>query len=164
MDYSPPGSSGHGDSPGKNTGVGSQSLLQGIFPTQRSNSGLLHCRQIFFLLSEIPGKPIYLKLDTNSTQQATHWVTGGSGLVTKLSPTLTTPQTVAHQALLSQGIPRQEYWSGLPFPSLENLPNPGLQCCRQSPALQANSLPTELLEKPHWETTMYLMHIVGWVL
>ena len=114
--------------------------------------------------SSLAGKPIYLKLDTNSTQQATHWVTGGSGLVTKLCPTLATPQTVAHQALLSQGIPRQEYWSGLPFPSLGNLPNPGLQCCRQSPALQANSLPTELLEKPHWETTMYLMHIVGWVL
>ena len=33
------------DSPGKNTGVGSRSLLQGIFPTQRSNPGLLHCRR-----------------------------------------------------------------------------------------------------------------------
>ena len=34
------------NSPGQNTGVGSLSLLQGIFPTQRSNPGLLHCRQI----------------------------------------------------------------------------------------------------------------------
>ena len=35
----------------KNTGVGSLSLLQGIFPTQESNQGLLHCRQILFQLS-----------------------------------------------------------------------------------------------------------------
>ena len=34
------------DSPGKNTGVGSHSLLQGVFPTQGSNQGVLHCRQI----------------------------------------------------------------------------------------------------------------------
>ena len=40
----------------KNTVVGSLSLLQGIFLTQESNRGLLHCRQIF-LLTELPGKP-----------------------------------------------------------------------------------------------------------
>ena len=43
MDCSPPGSSDHGDSPGKNTGVGCQARLQGIFPTQGSNLCLLHC-------------------------------------------------------------------------------------------------------------------------
>ena len=48
MDYSPPGSSVHGDSPGKNTGVGCCTLLQGIFPTQGSNPGLPHCRQILY--------------------------------------------------------------------------------------------------------------------
>ena len=53
MDYRPPGSSVHGiNSPGKNTGAGSYSLLQGIFLTQGSNSGLLHCRQILYLLSQ----------------------------------------------------------------------------------------------------------------
>ena len=41
------------DAPGKNTGVGCHSLLQGIFPTQGSNPGLSHCRQIL----EQPGKP-----------------------------------------------------------------------------------------------------------
>ena len=40
------GASVHGDSPGKNTGVGCQALLQGIFPTQGLNPGILHCRQI----------------------------------------------------------------------------------------------------------------------
>ena len=39
------------NSPGQNTGVGSLSLLQGIFPTQELNQGLLHCRQILYLLS-----------------------------------------------------------------------------------------------------------------
>ena len=47
--YPPPrqGSSVHGDSPGKNTGVGCHSLLQGIFLTQGSNPGLLHCSSFF---------------------------------------------------------------------------------------------------------------------
>ena len=42
---------------------------------------------------------------------------GGGGLVSKLCPILVTPRTVAHQAPLSMEFPRQEYWSGLPFPS-----------------------------------------------
>ena len=50
-DCSPPGSSVHGDSPGKNTGVSCHALLQGIFPTQGSNPGLLHCRWILYCLS-----------------------------------------------------------------------------------------------------------------
>ena len=50
-DCSPPDSSVHGDSPGKNTGVGCHALLQGIFPSQRSNPGLLCCRQILHHLS-----------------------------------------------------------------------------------------------------------------
>ena len=49
--WSPPGSSVPGDSPGKNTRVGCHALLQGIFPTQGANPGLLHCRQILYRLS-----------------------------------------------------------------------------------------------------------------
>ena len=51
MNCSQPGSSVHGDSPGKNTRVGCHALLQGIFPTQGSNPGLPHCRQILYHLS-----------------------------------------------------------------------------------------------------------------
>ena len=51
MDYSPPGSSVHWNSPGKNTGMGCHALLQGIFPTQGLNPGLLHCRRILYHLS-----------------------------------------------------------------------------------------------------------------
>ena len=46
-----PGSSVHGDSPGKNTGMGCHALLQGIFPTQGLNPGLPHCRWILYQLS-----------------------------------------------------------------------------------------------------------------
>ena len=57
VDCSPPGSSVHGDSPGKNTGVGCDAFLQGIFPTQGSNPGLLYCRWILYHLSH-QGSPI----------------------------------------------------------------------------------------------------------
>ena len=56
-DCRPPGSSVHGNSPGKNTGVGCHSLLQGIFPLQGSKLGLLHCRPILYLLSH-QGSPL----------------------------------------------------------------------------------------------------------
>ena len=51
MDCSPPGSPVHGDSPGKNTRMGCHALLQGIFPTQGWNSGVLHSRWILYHLS-----------------------------------------------------------------------------------------------------------------
>ena len=56
------------------------------------------------------------------------------------------PWTVACQAPSSMEFPRQEYWSGLPFPSLGDLPNPGIKPA--SPALQAGSLPSEPPGKP----------------
>ena len=52
------------------------------------------------------------------------WTYSGGGLVVKSCPTLATPWTVVHQAPLSMGFPRQECWSGLPFPSLGDLPWP----------------------------------------
>ena len=57
-----------------------------------------------------------------------------------------TPWTVAHQAPLSMEFPRQEYWSGLPFPSPRDLPDPEME--PRSPALQADSLPAELWVLP----------------
>ena len=55
------------------------------------------------------------------------------------------PWTVAHQAPLSMGFSRQEYWRGLPFPSPGDLPHPGIET--GSPALQADSLPSETIFK-----------------
>ena len=79
------------NSPSQDTGVGSHFLLQGIFPTQGSNPGLLHCRQILYQLSH-------------------------------------------------QGSPR-----------ILDLPKPGIE--PGSPALQADSLPTELSGKPQFLLT-----------
>ena len=52
-----------------------------------------------------------------------------------------TPWTIAHQAPPSMGLSRQEYWSGLPFPSPGDLPDPGIE--PRSPALQADALTSE---------------------
>ena len=60
MDYSRPGSSVHGDSPGKNPGVGCHALLQGIFPNQGLNPGLPHSRWILYHLSH-EGSPRILE-------------------------------------------------------------------------------------------------------
>ena len=86
------GSSVHGDSPGKNTGVVCRALRQVIFPTQGSNPGLPHYRQ-YSLPAEPPGKPRILE-----------WVA---------------------------------------YPFSRELPDPGIK--PESPALQADSLPPELL-------------------
>ena len=66
--------------------------------------------------------------------------------VTQSRLTLCDPWTVVGQAPLSMGFSRQEYWSGLPFPSPRNLPDPGIE--PESPVLQADSLPSELPGNP----------------
>ena len=55
--------------------------------------------------------------------------------------------TVAYQAFPSMGFSRQEYWSGLPFPSPGDLPNPGIK--PRSPALEADALTSEPPGKDH---------------
>ena len=69
-------------------------------------------------------------------------VLSGGSLVTKSCPILVTPWTVASEVPLFMRFSRQEYWSGLPFPSPGNLLDPGFK--PGSPALQVDSLPTEL--------------------
>ena len=73
---------------------------------------------------------------------------GGGGVVTKSCLTLATSWTITHQAPLSMGYPRQEYWIGFPFPSPGDLPDPGIEPASPvSPALKADSLPAEPLGK-----------------
>ena len=65
-----------------------------------------------------------------------------------------TPWTVAYQAPPSREFSRQEYWSGLPFPSPGDLPNPRIE--PGSPTLQADTLPSELPGKPiHKDNTIH---------
>ena len=83
MDCTLPGSSVHGDSPGKNTGVDSLFLLQGIFPNQGSNPDLPRCRQILYLLSH-QRSPVILEWVaypfSRGTSQPRNW-TGVSCIV-----------------------------------------------------------------------------------
>ena len=78
---------------------------------------------------------------------------GGGGLVTKSCLTLATPWTVARQAPRSMGFSRQESWSGWPFPSLGDLPDPGIE--PRSTTLQADSLPSEPPRKPSRKKELY---------
>ena len=66
--------------------------------------------------------------------------------VAQSCPTLCDPWTVAHQVPPSMGFSRQEYWSGLPFPSPGDLPNPGIE--PRSPTLQADALTSAPPGKP----------------
>ena len=70
--------------------------------------------------------------------------------VTQSYPTLCDPMTVTCQAPLSMEFSRQKYWSGLSFPSPEDLPDPGIKPA--SPALQADSLPPSHLGSPSVST------------
>ena len=65
------------------------------------------------------------------------------------------PWTAAHQAPLSVGFPKQESWSGLPFPPPGDLPNPGIESVSlMFPALAGGFLITEPLGKPHYIQTI----------
>ena len=68
-----------------------------------------------------------------------------------------TPWMVTYQAPQSMGFSRQEYWSGLPFPSPGDLSNPGIE--PRSPALQTDALPSEPLGKPIY---IYNVHAIVW--
>ena len=86
------------------------------------------------------------------------WQVFCGGLVAKSCPTLWPHELVTHQAPLSMGFSRQEYWSGLPFPSPWDLPNPGIEPrplhCRQIPyQLSYKGCPDRLELKIHCTVT-----------
>ena len=66
-----------------------------------------------------------------------------------MSDSFATPWTIAHQAPLSMGFPRQEYWNGLPFPFPRDLPNPGIK-----PMSLGEFFTTEITGKPIY---MYIL-------
>ena len=93
-------------------------------------------------------KVLHIYIVQKGHSQTTYYVFhNGGGLVTKSCPNLATPQSTACQAPLSMEFPKQEYWSGLPFPSPGNLLDPGIES--RSPALQADALPSEPPGKPN---------------
>ena len=75
--------------------------------------------------------------------------------------------TIANQSSLSMGFSRQEYWSGLPFPSPGDLPDPGIE--PRSPTLRADALPSEPPGKPTNKDLQYSTwnsaqcHVEAWM-
>jgi len=98
---------------------------------------------MFAVLLHWPGTPIYRRNGYPSPLNMMFWVKSLSHVL--LFATL---WTVAHQAPPSMGFSRQECWSGLPFPSPGDLPNPGIE--PSSPALQADTLTSEPPGKMVW--------------
>ena len=88
-----------------------------------------------------PWPTLWVQLHLRNSEAGAYWQ-----FVTKSCPTLVTPWTVIHQAPLSMGFLRQEYWSGLPFPSLRDLPNPRIK--PTSPELACRFFTTESPGKP----------------
>ena len=127
------------DYPGENTGVGCCYLLQEIFPTQGWNphlSYLLHWQSF-----------------TSSAPESE---------VAQSCLTLCDPVDCRHQAPPSMGFSRQEYWSGLPFPSPGNLPDPGIEL--RSPTLQSDALTSEPPGKPTCVLTkLTFLHPLGYI-
>ena len=137
MDCSPPGSSIHGDSPGKNTGVGCHALFQGIFPSQGSNPGLPHCRRILYCLSH--QELIHLLVTCLASN---YWEPAVQYVCAQWYQTLCDP-TVP----LSMGFSRQEKWNGLLFPLPKDFPDPGFEPTSPvSPVLASGFFTAEPLE------------------
>ena len=105
--------------------MGCHALLQGIFSTQELNPCRLH-------LPALAG----VFFATSATWEVLHSHQVQFSSVAQLCLTLLTPWTVAHQAPLSKGFFRQEYWSGLPCPPPGELPKPGIK--PRYPSLQVD--------------------------
>ena len=154
------------NSAGQNTGVGSCSLLRGIFQTQGSNPGVLHCRWILYQLSH-KGSPRILQWVAHPFSRGSSWprnrsrvfciavrfFTSWASKEVKWNRSVVsdsvTPWTLAYQVPPSMGFSRQEYWSGLPVPSPGDLPDPGIE--PGSPTFQADALTSEPPGKPSQE-------------
>ena len=147
-----------GDLRGKKTGVGCHSLLQGIFPTQGLNSGLLHCRQILYHWATWEALCIYIYKSNKIL--SVYKLSSEYICICVLSRIwlFVTPWTVAHQFPLSMEFSGKEYWSGLPCSPPEDLPNPGIKL--GSLALQVDSLPAE---QPGKTVYMYIyIYVIKW--
>ena len=93
------------------------------------------------------------------------WLPKGKGSeseVTQSCPTLWDPWTIARQAPPSMGFSRQEYWSGLPFPSPGDLPDPGMELVSPvAPALAGRFFTTEPPGRSY--NTIFLVFFTPWV-
>ena len=120
-----------------------QGTLKSLLQRHSSKASILQCSAFFTIQLSHPymttGKTIALTRRTFVSKVQTN-------VSLSRVPLFATPWTVAYQAPLSMEFSRQEYWSGLPFPSPGNLPHPGIEA--GSPTLQADALPSNPPGKP----------------
>ena len=141
------------DSPGKNTGVGCHFLLQ-CMKVKTESEVAQSCPTLSNPMDcSLPGSSIHGISQARVLEWGAITFSGMKAIssVQLLSSVrlFATPWTIAHQALLSMGFPRQEYWNGLPFPPPGYLPDPEIEPTSPvSPALQEICLPTEPPGKP----------------
>ena len=130
MDCSPPGSSVHGILQARILEWLAMPFSRGSFCARdRTHVSYVSCTgRRGSLLLVCPGKP---RITERKKKVKSH----------SRVRFFATPWTVAHQAPPSLGFSRQEYWSGLPFPSPRDLPDPAIK--PRSPELQADALPPE---------------------
>ena len=131
MDCCQSGSSVHGDSPDKNTWAGCHALLQGIFPSQGSNPGLPHCRQVLYHLSHQKAQEFWIGMPIFSSggfSRPRNW-TGVSCIAGRFFPSLATRQ--AHNSISVQFSSVSQLCPTLCDPM--NLSTPGLPVHHQLP-------------------------------
>ena len=123
-----------------------------LLSTQQEGSGNLEqmLLSVHFLLADFPNPStpfLQIQFLLKCVQVFSHSVVSNS----------LRPHGLAHQAPLSVGFCKQEYWSGQPFPSPGNLPDTGME--PRPPTLQADSLPSEPPGKP---SSFYTWCLLGW--
>ena len=144
------------DFPGKSPGVGCHCLLREA-QQQSSNSWLRGSDKSPSWAGHAPGRDVNITVGVEE-KEPSHILAMPGHAHLCLTPWDHTDWTVAHQAPLSMGFSRWEYWRGLPFPPPEALPDPGIEPATPvSPALQANAL---LLS--HWGSPYSLSGNVNW--
>ena len=121
-----------------------------LFKMDNQQGPTVPCKELYLIFCNNHRKRIGKRIDTClcmteslfcTPETITTLLINYESEVAQSCPTLCDPWAVAHQAPPSMGFSRQEYWSGLPFPSPGYLPNPGIK--PRSPALQTDALTSE---------------------
>ena len=134
------------DSPGKNTGVGSHFLLQ-CMKVKGESEVAQSCPTLRNPMDcSLPGSSVHRIFQARVLEQSA--IAFSDFLYSFLYFTFATIILWLFQAPPSKGFSRQKYWSGLPFPSPEDLPNPRIE--PGSPAFQADALTSEPPGKPFY--------------
>ena len=143
------------NSPGQNTGMGSLSLLQGIFPTQRLNPGLSHCGLSHKGSSSLSRRLLKIHIVLFPSLFLSFLNICAKLLQSYL--TLCYPMDYSPPGSSVHGDSPGKNTGGLPYPPPRDHPNPGIK--PRSPTLQVDSLPSEPPGKPSIKSQNHLLRV-----